>query len=185
MSKLMLSHDLPKDRPTQLKVVESQDSHSHAKIKPNHCFGYFLWIFQFCVMSAGLWCRQQTKLADLAKRSKWKDGDTSQESQNPWAWAKPETRRALGIWAGKNKGELLAPLSGRLMFNSKWAVLELCGRHSESQQRVWWAYDSAGQGPLNWYKRKHGMRENDFSKKMSTERRGEGGVAKCENADVT
>lgn len=48
----------------------------------------------------------------------------------------PERSRKPGIWAGKNKGELLAPLSGRLMFNSKWAVLELCGRHSESQQRV-------------------------------------------------
>lgn len=72
MSKLMLSNDLPKDRAVQLigsgARSGSQVSQSQAKIKSSCCFGYFIWIFHFYIISAGLYCKhQKPTLADLAK----------------------------------------------------------------------------------------------------------------------
>lgn len=71
MSKVMLSHDLPKARVTQRissgARTGSQVSQSQAKIKPSCCCGNFDYLV--CVRSAGLY-RSQKKptLAELTKK---------------------------------------------------------------------------------------------------------------------
>lgn len=103
MSKLILSRDPPKDSVTQ-RIISSRGRtrssafHSWAKMKPSCCFGDCLWIFQFCVISAGLYCNQQKPtLANLAKKEV--NGRIRQftEKLKYLPRARPETRRMSGL----------------------------------------------------------------------------------------
>lgn len=116
MSKLMLSNDLPRDRATQLRSsgagTGSQVSHGQVRSKPSCCFGSFLWIFKFGVISAGVYRRQQKLTGWFSRKgSEWKEWGSLQKSENTWVCARPETGRASGIWGGRNKGKFRAPSS--------------------------------------------------------------------------
>lgn len=76
-------------------------------MKPSCCFGDFLWIFQFCVISAGLYCNEQKPtLANLAKKEV--NGRIRQftEKLKYLLRARPETRRMSGLSVGKTEGKL-------------------------------------------------------------------------------
>lgn len=98
----------PKDRVTQLissgARTVSQVPHSQAKIQRSGCVDNFLRIFQFCVISAGIYCNQQKpNVADLAKKEENGSMEAVRRKLKYPPGARPETRRVSGKW-GKAPG---------------------------------------------------------------------------------
>lgn len=101
MSKLMLNHDLPQRQSHTANQQWSQDCkpgpHSQAKIQRSGCVDNFLRIFQFCVISAGIYCNQQKpNVADLAKKEENGSMEAVRRKLKYPPRARPETRRVSG-----------------------------------------------------------------------------------------
>ena len=109
LSKLMLSSNLPKDRAMQPRNSKAgtgnQVSPGQARSKPSCCLHSSLWIFQFCVVSAELYQKHQKLTGWFSRKgSEWKERAVHRKAKTSWVCARPEIRRASGIWRGKNKG---------------------------------------------------------------------------------
>lgn len=107
-SKLMLSHDPPKDSVTQLISRGAWTrSHSQAKMKPSCCFGDFFWIFQFCVISAGYLQSVETNDAWFSKKgSEWKVKGVHRKAKIPTL---SEARNQEGVRNLSRKSQGKAP----------------------------------------------------------------------------